>query len=262
MDLSNFKVLVTGGAGLGVGRGVCEALSGCGATLVINDLDEAKLEKAVSLYPKAFPVVADLKEESSVAAMFDKIKKEVGVINGLVNNAGIGLSKLAHQVSTAEFDHLYGVDVKAVWMVSKYFVNQLLPSKAGGSIVNISSVHAHSTQPKYAIYCSAKSAVQGLTKGMAYELGAKYVRVNAVAPGLVHSEQNYDLMKTFTDDPIKWQEDFIKNQQVIPRFIEAIDCGNTVAFLISDLSKSITGQTIVVDAGTTIMIMNRDFVEK
>ncbi len=95
---------------------------------------------------------------------------------------------------------------------------------------------------------------------MAYELGKHDIRVNAIAPGLVHAEQNYDLIKTWADDPQKWEADFVQNQQAIPRLIQPVDCGNVAAFLLSDLSRSVTGQTIYVDAGTTIMIFGRDFV--
>ena len=261
MDLSNLSVLVTGGAGEGVGKGVCQALSNFGAQLIINDIDPSKVEKAVQLYPNSIGIVADISKEDEIKRLFKEIATKVGTINGLVNNAGIGLSRKVHEASSEEFDRLYSIDIRAVWMMSKYFIDQLLTSNETGNIVNVSSVQALVTQPKYAIYSSAKSAVLGLTRGMAYEYGEYGIRINAIAPGLVHAEQNYDLIKTWAEDPHQWVEDFIHYQQVIPRHIEAIDCGNTVAFLLSNLSKSITGQTICVDAGTTIMIHNRDFLE-
>ncbi len=261
MDLSHLTVLVTGGGGEGVGKGVCQSLSSFGARLVINDIDSGKIEEALKRYPNAIGIVADISKETEVERLFEEIKAQIGRVNGLVNNAGIGLSKRIHEVSTQEFDRLYNLDIRAVWMMSKYFVNQLLPQKRVGHIVNVSSVHGFATQPKYTIYASAKAAVVALTKGMAYELGEYGIRVNAIAPGLVHAEQNYDLIKTWADDPHQWQQDFVNYQQVIPQPIEPIDCGNTVAFLLSNLSKSITGQTIFVDAGTSVMVHNRDFIE-
>lgn len=260
MNLEHLKVLVTGGGGIGVGKGVCEALAGCGASLIINDVDAGKAEAAARGYPKAIPLAADISKGEEVERMFEKIESQIGFVNGLVNNAGVGLSREAHQATETEFDRLYSIDIRAVWLVSKYFVQSLLKKGKPGGIVNISSVHAHSTQPKYAVYASAKSAVEGLTRGMAYELGKHDIRVNAIAPGLVHAEQNYDLIKTWADDPQKWEADFVQNQQAIPRLIQPVDCGNVAAFLLSDLSRSVTGQTIYVDAGTTIMIFGRDFV--
>ena len=77
---------------------------------------------------------------------------------------------------------------------------------------------------------------------------------------MVHAEQNYDLIKSWASDPHKWVQDYVDNQQVLHHFIEPVDCGNPIAFLLSDLSRSITGQTIYVDAGKTIMLFNRDYV--
>lgn len=255
MDLKGKNILVTGGAGYGVGSGIAKTLSECGASLIINEKNKEKIDEALKAYPNAVPAVADVSQLSDIEVMFEHLEKEVGVIHGLVNNAGVGLSKSSHEASEQEFDNLYGIDVKGVWMVSKFFVKQLLKNHSTGNIVNVSSVHAHSTIPRYAIYASAKSAVEGLTRGMAVELGKHEIRVNAIAPGYVHAEQNYDLLRTWTDDPEKWVSDYIENEQVIHRAIQPEDCGYTVAFLLSDWSKSITGQTIYIDNGDTIKLL-------
>ncbi len=259
LDLSQMKVLVTGGAGTGVGAGVCQALHAAGATLLINDVRIPELDALKDRYPGARLYVADLTVTSEVDAMFEEIAADVGPITGLVNNAGIGLSKVAHEVREDEFDRLFGVNVRAVWDLSRRFAQQCIGHSHTGSIVNISSVHAHSTMSRYAIYCSAKNAVLGLTKGMAVELGPMGIRVNAVGPGYVHAEQNLDLIKTWTDDPEQWIKDFFENQQVLNYEIRPIDIGQAVAFLLSDLAHCITGQNIYVDNGTTSLIFNRDY---
>jgi NAD(P)-dependent dehydrogenase (short-subunit alcohol dehydrogenase family) len=232
-------------------------LDNFGATIILNEITLEKAEGAAARYKNAFPVAADIGDASQVEQMFETLAGEVGVIDGLVNNAGVGLSKVAHEVSEQEFDRLYDIDIKGVWQVSKAFVNQLLKNGQKGSIVNISSVNARATMSRYAIYASAKSAVEGLTMGMAVELGSHGIRVNAIGPGLVQAEQNYDLVKTWSDEPGKWLKEFPYDQQAIPEDIQAIECGNTVAFLLSDLSSGITGQTLYVDKGTTSLIFNR-----
>jgi NAD(P)-dependent dehydrogenase (short-subunit alcohol dehydrogenase family) len=262
MDLTGKNILVTGGGGVGVGAGVCEILSRCGATVILNELHLENAKTAAKKYPKAIPVAADIRKKEEITAMFRDIHDKVGILHGLVNNAGVGLSKLAHEATEEEFSQLYDTDIKGVWQVSKAFVNQLLEVKQPGNIVNISSVNAHSTISRYAIYASAKSAVEGLTRGMAVELGPYNIRVNAVGPGYVHSDQNYDLIKTWSDDPQQWVRDLIKDQQVLFFDIEPEDCGNIVAFLLSDLSRSVTGQTIYVDNGSTSLLYNRYFTEK
>lgn len=262
MDLSHLKVLVTGGGGIGVGAGVCQALDNFGATLIINELTKKKAVKAAKKYKHAIPIKADITNGVAVENMFKKIVKKVGPINGLVNNAGVGLSKAVHEIEETEFDRVYNVNIRGAWLVTKYFVQQLLANKMAGNIVNISSVHGFASQPNYSTYASTKSAIEGFTRAVAYELGKYNIRCNCLGPGMVHAEQNYDLIKTWAADPHQWVQDFIDNQQVLHHFIEPIDCGNMAAFLLSDLSRSVTGQTIYVDAGKTIMLFNRDYIEE
>jgi len=261
MDLSHLKVLVTGGAGIGVGGGVCQALDEFGASIIVNDVNESKAIEAAKKYKNAIPIKADIGKEVEVEAMFQQIQSKVGVVNGLVNNAGVGLSKAVHLIEEEEFDNVYNVNIKGAWLVTKHFVKQLLANKQAGNIVNISSVHGFASQPNYSTYASTKSAIEGFTRATAYELGKYNIRCNAIGPGMVHAEQNYDLIKTWTSDPKKWVQDFVDNQQALHHFIKPIDCGYTAAFLLSHLSRSITGQVIYVDAGKTSMLFNREFVD-
>jgi len=262
MNLSKSNILVTGAAGTGVGFGVCQALEEAGATIIINDLKKEKVEKAVTQFKNAIGIKADLTNVEEVEAMFEKIRTESGVIHGLVNNAGVGLTKAVHEITEEEYDNLYDVNMKAVWRVTKYFTKQLLDNETAGNIVNVSSVHAFASQPNYSTYASSKNAIEGFTRAIAYELGQYNIRCNAIAPGYVHAEQNLDLISQWSDDPKQWVEDFINKQQVLHRSIEPIDCGRTVAFLLSESSRSITGQTIYVDAGKTIMLFNKDYITK
>jgi len=260
MNLQGKKILVTGGGGTGVGKGICDVLSSYNATLIINERKFVDAKLAAKNYPGAIPVAGDIGIIKSVNEMFRVIRDKAGVLDGLVNNAGVGLSKPAHEATDEEFDRLFNIDIKGVWQVSKAFVKQLLNAQQPGNIVNISSVHAHSSMSRYALYSSVKSAVEGLTRGMAVELGPFNIRVNAIGPGYVHSKQNYDLIRTWSDDPEKWVNDYITDQQVLYRKIEPEDCGNVAAFLLSDLSRSVTGQIIYVDNGTTSMLYNQSLL--
>ena len=262
MDLSNKNILVTGAGGFGVGYGVAVALSKLGACVIVNARTIEKAEAVANKLPNAISIAADITNIGEVEAMFKTLSDRVGVIHGLVNNAGIGLSKEAHKVSDEEFDNLYNIDVKAVWRLSKLFANQLIKNNCEGNIVNISSVHTYATISKYAIYASAKSAVEGLTKGMAVELGKYKIRVNAVAPGYVHAEQNLELIRTFADDPELWIDTHTNDYQSLPFQINAEDCGNVVGFLLSELSRVVTGQVIYADNGTTSMLYSNSFIDK
>lgn len=260
INLSNKNILVTGAAGMGVGSGICEVVEACGANLIINDLDNDKVRIACEKYPGAIGVSGDISKPEEVNRIFKEINERLGTVHGLVNNAGIGLSQKAHLASIEDFNGIYNVDVRGLWLMSKAFVRQLLKHGETGNIVNISSIHSLATLSKYAIYASAKSAVNGLTRGMSIELGKDGIRCNAIAPGYVHAEQNYKLISTWSDDPTKWVEALKHDYQSLSDEITARDCGNSVAFLLSDLSKSITGQTIVVDAGSVNLVYANSFI--
>lgn len=262
MNLSNKNILVTGAGGFGVGFGVATALSKLGARVIVNAITHKEAKEAANKLPNAIPIAADITNTEEVELMFKTLAEKVGIIHGLVNNAGIGLSKEAHKASDEEFDALYNLDVKAVWRLSKLFSNQLIKNNSVGNIVNISSVHTHATISKYAIYASAKSAVEGLTKGMSIELGKHKIRVNAVAPGYVHAEQNVELIKSFAEDPELWIDTHTNDYQSLPFQINAEDCGNVVAFLLSEYSRVITGQIIYADNGTSSMLYSNSFIEK
>jgi len=259
MDLSGKTIFVTGAAGIGVGAGVCQAVDAAGGRLIINDLTTEAVERACSLYKDAIPLVGSVADSASVAEMFARLGSQGIILDGLVNNAGVGLTKNAHEVTEAEFDRLQSVDLKGVWLMSREFTHHCLKHGRAGSIVNISSIHALLTAAPYAVYASAKAGVEGLTRGLAVELGQHHIRCNAIAPGYVHSEQGLDLIRAWTDDPEGWVRRFVTTQQVIERQIEPIDCGWTAVFLLSDFSRTITGQVIRVDAGKSAMVYNKDF---
>src|SRR5690606_38945288 len=113
-----------------------------------------------------------------------------------------------------------------------------------------------------AIYSSAKSAVDGLTRGMAVELGPYNIRVNSVGPGFVYSDQNQILLKALTDDVEQWIESHVNDYQSINTLMDPENCGNVVAFLLSDSSTGVTGQSIHVDNGTSILLYNNGFIKK
>lgn len=261
IDLKNKTILVTGGGGNGLASGICSTLDNLGVKLVLNEIEKDCFLRVKNKYPHAYSIQADITREEEVKAMFEEIENEIGVLDGLVNNAGIGLVKNAHETSGLEFDGLYNVDVKGLWQVSKFYVNHLLRHHHTGNIVNISSIHASRTIDKYALYASAKSAVEGLTRGMAIELGKYNIRVNSVGPGFVYSDQNEILLQSLTDDVEKWIEDHVRDYQAINEIMDPENCGNVVAFLLSNNSTGVTGQNIYVDNGTSILLYSNGFIK-
>lgn len=259
MDLTRRAILVTGGGGDGVGRGVCEAVVEAGGLLLVNDLTRERAEAAAARYDHAVPLPGDVSRPQDVVEIFRSASEHCDHVAGLVNSAGVGLSRLAHEAEEADFDRLNHIDVRAVWLMSRAFIRQALKAGKPGAIVNISSVHAHSTIAGYSLYAGAKGGVEALTRGLAVEYGHHGIRCNAVAPGYVHSEQGTVLLRTRTDDPEAWVERHTKYAQALPYRIDPIDCGRLVIFLLSDAARCVTGQTIRIDCGLTVMLYDRDF---
>ncbi len=259
MDLTGKAILVTGGGGDGVGRGVCEAVVEAGGRLLVNDLTQERAEAAAARYDDAVPLAGDVSKPQDVAEILVCAASHCDHVAGLVNSAGVGLVRLAHEAEESDFDRLNRIDLRAAWLMSRAFIRHALNARKPASIVNISSVHAHSTVPGFSLYAAAKGGLEALTRGLAVENGIHGIRCNAVAPGYVHSEQNIPLVRTWTNDPEAWIDRYTKNYQALPYRIAPIDCGRLVAFLLSDDARCVTGQTIRVDCGSTAMLYDSDF---
>ncbi len=260
VDLEGTVALVTGGAGAGIAAGVCAAIVAAGGSLVICDKDDKAVDAAAERFPEALAVHADIRDAAQMDGDCRDAESKFGIVDRLVNNAGVGISRPLHEVEESEYDALFDVDVRAVWRTTKQFVRRLLAAERPGSIVNVSSVHARATIPRYSLYATAKAAVEGMTRGIAYEYGTANIRCNAIAPGYVHADQNYDLIRTWNDDPKAWVQHHTKDHQALQFEITPEDCGNLAVFLLSDASRCITGQSICIDAGMTAMLYNRDFL--
>ena len=259
MDLRGKSIFVTGGAGDGVGGGICQAVHEAGAQLILNDLRTELVEKVLPKYPGALPLPGDISKSTDVSRMFEELEQQDIKLDGLVNSAGIGLVKPLYEVTEAEYDKLIGVNLRGMWLMVREFTHHILKDARSASIVNISSVHAQRTIHSYPIYASAKSGVEGFTRGIAADLGAKGIRCNAVAPGYVHSEQGFELMRNWTDDPQKWVNTLTQSHQVLPALIDPVDCGWAAVFFLSDKSRAVTGQVLNVDAGLTTLLFPKNF---
>jgi NAD(P)-dependent dehydrogenase (short-subunit alcohol dehydrogenase family) len=251
-------VLVTGAGGGAVGAGLCAALDRAGATLVLNDIDPDAVAAAAGRYHRAHGVAGDIANPAHVESIIDEAVERFGTVDTLVNNAGIGFGTPAHLASEEDFDRLYAVDVKGPWLMTRGFARHRIERGGGGSIVNISSIHAVRTQNGRSLYAGAKAAVEGLTRGFAIELGIHGIRCNFIAHGAVLDESrahDYGV----GDDPVGWVREHTRTRQVIDRPVLPIDIGEVAAFLASDAAWAIAGQTITVDAGLGLLLYDRAF---
>lgn len=228
------RVVVVTGAANGIGRGIALAAARFGATVAMCDRDADPLGSAATAIADAGrPVAAavlDVRNGDAVRDFFVDVQARFGRVDGLVNNAGGGFRAAFVDVSEKGQDALVRENFTSV----THCIRAAVPlMAAGGSIVNVTSIEAHRAGPGFAIYSAMKAAVANLSKSLALELGERMIRVNCLAP---------DVIPTPGTGPIAVRTP-------LPRQGTVDDVAGAALFLLSDLSRFVTGATLHVDGG-------------
>jgi NAD(P)-dependent dehydrogenase (short-subunit alcohol dehydrogenase family) len=246
------RVVVVTGAARGIGQTYSVGFAEMGAKIVATDISpcDETLAAIKSSGGDAISLKVDVTDMGSVAAMAEKTMATFGRIDGLVNNAALYGALRGGKfdaIEEAQWDAAMAVNVKGIWNCCKAVVG---PMRAGGagSIVNIASLAATFGMPYALHYTTSKAAVIGLTRGLARELGRDNIRVNSVAPSAVITEGTREFFGAKYDKAL----DTVKQNQCIQRTLDPTDLVGTVAWLLSDMSGFVTGQTISVDGGTVL----------
>ncbi len=244
------KVAIVTGAARGLGRAYAQAMALEGAAILacdINSCDDT-VAAITAAGGRAAGAVTDISSMDSCTAMARQAVQVFGRIDVLVNNAALyaGLKGARFEkLDEAQWDAVMNINVKGLWQSCKAVV-QPMRDGGGGSIINISSLAAVYGLPYGLDYVASKAAVIGMTRGMARELGADGIRVNAVAPSAVMTEGTAD----FFGEKLEKAKKVIAAGQVIPRNLETADLTGTIIYLASDNSAFVTGQTHMVDGGS------------
>jgi 3-oxoacyl-[acyl-carrier protein] reductase len=246
-NLTNKIALVTG-ASRGIGRASALALAQDGAQVLVHYNRGAKeAEAVVGEIRKAGghgeAIAADLAAPDGPHRLAKQVRRIVGDrLDILVANAGISKAATIEDTTIEDFDELFAVNVRAPF----FLVQQLLPIlHEGSSIVLLSSLGARAAVATLSAYSATKGAVDTLVKHFAFVLGARGVRVNAVAPGVVDTD-----MSSFTKTDAG--RDFALGMQALERLARPDDIGGVVAFLASEEDRWITGDTVHVDGGSKL----------
>lgn len=241
------KVCVVTGSAQGIGESILRIVAGQGAIAVGLDRDIERGERAVAeIGDRAGFRYADVTDGKSVDVAIAAVLAEHGAVHGLVNNAGVAAYFDAATMTEQQWDDVFAVDLKGVWRCSRA-VLPAMRAQSGGSIVNISSIHARMTQPGSFPYAAAKAGVIGLTRSLALDEGPHGIRVNAVCPGYTRTR----LVDEFFDaqpDPSAARSDVLAVHP-LGRIVEPDDVAQVVAFLLSDAANGMTGSDVAVDAG-------------
>ena len=243
--LKEKNVIVTGAA-KGIGKAIALAFAAEGCNIVLNyhsHLDEETVKEIEAFGVICKPVQGDVSDFAFAADMIKTVKKELGSVDVLVNNAGITKDMLLMRMTEEQFDDVINTNLKGTFNTIRHLSRYLLKQRAG-KIINISSVSGILGNAGQSNYAASKAGVIGLTKSVARELASRGICVNAVAPGFVETEMTAVL-------PEKTQEE-LKKQIPLGRAGQVQDIANAVAFLASPESDYITGQILSVDGGMAI----------
>ena len=247
LHLKNKVALVTGGS-RGIGAAICEAFAREGAHVAFNYANSQETADALATHLreqygiKVFCTSADIGHEAAVFRLVADATRELGPIDILVNNAAICPKGPITAYSHAEWERTFAVNVTGMFLATREVVSRLQERQAPGAIVNITSQAAfRGSTTGHLPYDSSKGAMVSFTVGLAREVSAQGIRVNAVAPGLVRTEM---VAKT-------WEERKERYLAAIPihRIAEPCEIADIVTFLASDRASYITGATIDASGG-------------
>lgn len=243
MELKDQVIIVTGGAS-GIGLHCCQQLAAKGAKLVVADFNIEGAEKAAAdlvkngAQARAFKV--DVAKAESVEALVDFAVEKFGTLNGIFNNAGIGLVKPFLDMEPASYHRVIDVDQHSVYYGMYYAARKMVALGATGTFVNTASIYGSMAATGSFNYNAAKAAVIMMTRSGALELAVHGIRVVAVAPGFI------DTPILGTDSALKEQ---LAHQHLHGKLIAPEKVATVVAFLFSDAASAINGSTIPVEDG-------------
>lgn len=244
-DFAGRAAIVTGvGSSKGIGRAILRGFADAGAHVAGCDIDDVQLTEVRREHPDAFVKNVDVRDKRQVIAFVQEVAARFDQIDILVNNAGIAPFCPIIDLDEATWDATFDTNVKGYFLFAQAVARRMIAKGQGGTIVNVTSVSAHTSGEHKAHYCASKAAVGSLTKGLALEFARYGIRVNAVEPGAVDTLIVKDaylagFMETLQQDP----------GTPINRLALGRDLVGAVMFLCSEAANFMTGSSILVDGG-------------
>ncbi len=239
------KCAIVTGAARGIGKAIALKLASLGANIVLNyrsSEEEAKIvaSEIEKMGVEVLTVKGDISKLEDVENIISEAKNKFGIIDIIVNNAGITKDTLILRMKEKDFDDVIDVNLKGVFNCLKS-ITPVMVKQRHGKIINISSVVGVAGNAGQVNYAASKAGVIGMTKSLAKELGARGINVNAVAPGFIETD-----MTSVLGEKVKEEA---KKNIPLKRFGTPEDVAGVVAFLASENSNYVTGQVINIDGG-------------
>lgn len=248
VDLTGKVALITGASG-GLGAHFARLLAANGAAVAVTarrvDKIQALADEIGAGGAKARALALDVADAASIGPAMDAAQAELGPLDILINNAGIGGEGLALDISIEDFDATFAVNVRGTFFAAREAARRMIAAKVEGRIVNIASIASHTVLPGLSAYCGSKAAVAMLTKSLAREWARRGIAVNALAPGYIETAINDSWWPT---------EGGQKQLKGFPRrrLMDANALDEALLLLAGPAAGAITGSLITVDDGQSL----------
>tara|TARA_B100001939_G_C16872598_1_gene587109 strand:- start:365 stop:1096 length:732 start_codon:yes stop_codon:yes gene_type:complete len=239
MNLKNKKILITGATG-GIGNCIVEKLNSFDSKIIATGTNEEKLENLKKKFPKIYIEKFKLDEHEKIDEFINSVEKKLDGLDILVNNAGITLDNLSIRLSEEHWKKVLDINLTSTFLMCKAAIKKMLRKKYG-KIINITSIVGHTGNLGQANYSASKAGIVAFSKSLAIEYAKKNININCVSPGFIKTEMTEKINEEFRKSLI--------NKIPSGKLGTGEDVSNCVAFLASDLSNYINGETIHVNGG-------------
>ena len=239
MNLKNKKILITGASG-GIGKCLVEKFNNLGSKIIATGTNEEKLSDLKKNFPNIDIEKFRLNEHEKIESFIEKIDKTFNGLEILVNNAGITLDNLSIRLSEENWNKVVDVNLTSTFLMCKFAIKKMLKQKKG-KIINITSIVGHTGNIGQANYAASKAGIVAFSKSLALEYARKNININCVSPGFIKTDMTDKISEEF--------KKILISKIPSGSLGTAEDVSNCVAFLASDMSKYINGETIHVNGG-------------
>ena len=239
MNLKNKKILITGASG-GIGSSLVETFNALGAEVVASGTNIDKLNNLKKKFSNLHIEPFKLQDHEKIENFIEKVDERLNGLEILINNAGITLDSLALRLTEENWKKVIDINLTSTFLMCKYAIKKMLKKKYG-KIINITSIVGHTGNVGQANYAASKAGIVGFSKSLAQEYAKKNININCVSPGFIKTDMTEKINEEF--------KKLLLSKIPSGNLGTAEDVSNCVAFLASDMSKYINGETIHVNGG-------------